>query len=385
MKVTPLSVLTAVLWSGILIGIVYWMRKRYQYVRRFGISCIVMVYLFCIVRVLFPIDFQFTRGIPMGEVFSGVYRVLWEEKYMVAGVYLSIGSVLCALWIGVSAILLLRFGAEYCSMCRILRNLPVREDEQCTDALGKVFERTGKKHKVTVCKSAEISMPMGIGIRKWRILLPDRMYTDEELYYILLHEYTHFRNGDLAIKILTHIYCCVFWWNPVIRLLKKDLDRSLEIKCDLCITEELSARETAAYLQTIVCSLKVLNKRTKFTGLNGTVFLGDGGENEVVERFRIIRQNKKNGIGNVKYMAVCLSMFMIVMAGSYSFVPQPFYEPPEEQIQTHTGDFEVTAENSYLLHKNGKYYWIVESYSRNEITEELAQELVDSGFEIKKE
>ena len=153
MKVTPISVLMAVLWSGILIGIVYWMRKKYRYTRRFGISCIVMVYLFCIVRVLFPIDFQFTQGISLGGVFSDLYHVLWMEKYTIAGVDFYIGSLLCVLWIGVSAILLLRFAAEYRGMCKVLKNLPVREDRQCTDTLCKVFAQTGKKHRVVVCKS----------------------------------------------------------------------------------------------------------------------------------------------------------------------------------------------------------------------------------------
>lgn len=387
MKVTPISVLMAVLWSGILIGIVYWMRKKYRYTRRFGISCIVMVYLFCIVRVLFPIDFQFTQGISLGGVFSDLYHVLWMEKYTIAGVDFYIGSLLCVLWIGVSAILLLRFAAEYRGMCKVLKNLPVREDRQCTDTLCKVFAQTGKKHRVVVCKSTGSSMPMGIGVRKWRILLPDRTYSDEELYYILLHEYTHFLNGDLVIKILTHIYCCIFWWNPVARLLKKDLDQSLEIKCDLCITEVLSARETVAYLQTIVSSLKALGEKTKFAGLNGTVSLGDGGKNEVVERFRIVQKNKEGVAGSVKHIALWISMFVIIMAFSYSFVPRQSYDPPKEEIETGSQVLEITPENSFILHKNGNYFWIikVKGYPTKELTEEFAQELTDNGFEMKKE
>ena len=385
MKVTPISVLVAVLWSGILIGMVYWMRRKSQYVRKFGITCIIMVYLFCIVRVLLPIDFSFTRGIPLRGAFSDVYHVLWMEKYTAAGFDFYIGTVLCGIWIGVSILLILRFGLEYRSMCSTLKKLSVREDDQCTDLLCKVFEETGKKHRVMVCKDAGICMPMGIGIRQWHILLPDQEYTDEELYYILLHEYTHFLNGDLVIKILVHIYCCIFWWNPFVYLLKKDLDQSLEIKCDLCVTENMSYKDTADYLQTIVSSLKAMGGKRKSAAVNNSVSLGKGSKNEVLERFKTVQKNKENSAKSVKYAMAWMSVFAISFIASYSFVPQQFYEPPNEEIETGADVYEITPDNSYIVQKNGKYYWRVEGVPDEEITEEFAQELSDSGFSIKKE
>ena len=47
--------------------------------------------------------------------------------------------------------------------------------------------------------------------------------------------------------------------------------------------------------------------------------------------------------------------------------------------------YEITPDNSYIVQKNGKYYWRVEGVPDEEITEEFAQELSDSGFSIKKE
>ena len=383
MRVTPVSVLMAVLWSGILIGMVYWMRRKSQYVRKFGITCIIMVYLFCIVRVLLPIDFSFTKGIRLRGLFSIVYDFLWIEQYTVGQISLQIGMFLCAGWMVVSAVLLLRFVLKYRSMCRLLKNLPVREDDQCTNLLCKVIEKSGKKQKVIVCNSAGICMPMGIGIRQRYILLPDQEYTDEELYYILLHEYTHFLNGDLVIKILVHIYCCIFWWNPFVYLLKKDLDQSLEIKCDLCVTENMSYKDTADYLQTIVSSLKAMGKNRQFAGINNSVSLGQGSRNEVLERFKIVQKNKERSIGNVKQIVTWMCVFVITMIASYSFVPMPSYDPPKEEIETGPDVYEITPDNSYIIQKNGKYYWRVEGVPDEEITEEFAQELSDSGFEVK--
>lgn len=285
----------------------------------------------------------------------------------------------------VSAVLLLRFVLKYRSMCRLLKNLPVREDDQCINLLCKVIEKTGKKQKVIVCNSAGICMPMGIGIRQWHILLPDQEYTDEELYYILLHEYTHFLNGDLVIKILVHIYCCIFWWNPFVYLLKKDLDQSLEIKCDLCVTENMSYKDTADYLQTIVSSLKAMGGKRKSAAVNNSVSLGKGSKNEVLERFKTVQKNKENSAKSIKYAIAWMSVFTISFIASYSFVPQPAYDPPQEEIETDPTAFEITPDNSFILHKDGVYYWIVKGTPVDELTEEVVQQLVNGGFEVRED
>lgn len=80
-----------------------------------------------------------------------------------------------------------------------------------------------------------------------------------------------------------------------------------------------------------------------------------------------------------------MSVFAISFIASYSFVPQQFYEPPNEEIETGADVYEITPDNSYIIQKNGKYYWRVEGVPDEEITEEFAQELSDSGFSIKKE
>ena len=75
------------------------------------------------------------------------------------------------------------------------------------------------------------------------IYLPKCEYSEEELYYILLHECTHFANGDLYIKWLTQICRCLCWWNPLVYKMQDMLEKNLEIRCDLTVTEtEKSSR-----------------------------------------------------------------------------------------------------------------------------------------------
>ena len=224
------SVLMAVFSSGILIGILYPIRKKSYFAKKFGYICIVLMYLLCIFRIFVPIGFPFTIGISKRGIYSDICDVLCFKKCRIGNYEFVIAEALFAVWVAVAFVKIGKFLLEYRSTTRVLFMFPEKQDIQCQYTLERVFEETGKKHEVTVFDSEGVHMPMGMGIRKWRIYLPKQEYTDKELYYILLHEYTHFLNGDLFIKILLQLFCCIFWWNPIVYLIKKDLDKSLEMK-----------------------------------------------------------------------------------------------------------------------------------------------------------
>ena len=142
---------------------------------------------------------------------------------------------------------------------------------------------------IAVRSSAHVKIPMGAGIFRKSILLPEETYSDSELYYILRHEYTHFQNRDLAVKILIHIYGCVFWWNPAIYLLKRDLAQVLEIKCDLDVTARMGNRHKAEYLSTIVAMLRNAGTRRKEKAFYGaTALVSKDYESEIIERFKLV-------------------------------------------------------------------------------------------------
>lgn len=384
MQITFSSILMAVFWSGILSGMIYAVRKTCRYIKSFGIGCIVLVYLFCMARVVVPIDFSFTKGIHLKGVFSDICDFLNIKKYYIGNYGLTMTNIFMVVWLLGVVFLLIRFAREYRSMCKALKHLTVREDAQCSDILQEVFAVKGKKKKVTVLKSKEIPVPMGIGILNKKILLPDQEYKDDKLYYILLHEYTHFLNGDLLIKVLVHIFCCIFWWNPIAYFLSRDLDRSLEVKCDLCITETLSMKEMAEYLQTIVMTLQASGKKKKFLSIDDAVALGRGKKDEIVERFEYVQKNQANKGRSGRKTLVWLALFCIVWVASYSFVPLPSFDPDIRDIETGPGIYEITPQKGYVLYDAGNYYWIVEGESDNIISESYANQLENSGFEVRR-
>lgn len=387
-RITLSSIMMATICSGLLTGLLYWIRKRSGWIQGYGIYGIVLLYLFCIVRIILPIDFSFTYGISVRGMFSNLYDLLWFDKYSIGQYELSILEILFLVWLAVALVKLIRFGVNHWRTGRMLDLLDEREDIQCRAVLQRVFETTGRKRQVRVLYHQGITMPVSMGIRKWKIILPAQTYTDEDLYHILMHEYTHLLNGDLKVKMLTCMFVCIFWWNPVVYLLEKDLECSLEMKCDLCVTEKLPREEVAGYLQTIVKAIRSRGNQKNSYPMNEAVSLGDNGKSEILQRFEFVR-NSQRGRSNLWSMALVTAVFIFVWTASYSMILLPFYEPPIEDIIKKGGDYELSSDRSYIVHKNGNYFLHMIRDNGEEKVEQISEESKDiyeiGGFEIKEE
>ena len=74
------------------------------------------------------------------------------------------------------------------------------------------------------------------------LLLPQRVFTDAELRLIFTHELTHFKRRDLWLQLAFLACRAVHWFNPLIPLFARALNRDRELACD----EAVAAGESAA-------------------------------------------------------------------------------------------------------------------------------------------
>lgn len=146
----------------------------------------------------------------------------------------------------------------------------------------------------------------------------------------------------------------------MVYFIKKDLDKSLEMKCDLSIVEKLSLTESADYLQTIVESLRAACGKNQFSGVRYSVSLGNAKNDELTERFRIVAENKKNVKKNKKFIIYWFIVFSVVWVMSYSFLFISSYDAPIEEIEDVPGAVQFTPDDSYILYENGEYYFVIE-------------------------
>jgi hypothetical protein len=84
------------------------------------------------------------------------------------------------------------------------------------------------------------------------IILPDRDYTNDQLQAVLLHELTHLYRNDVFVKWLTLITCALHWFNPIIWLTRREIDRACELACDEAVINKLSGDSKLHYCDTLV-------------------------------------------------------------------------------------------------------------------------------------
>ena len=382
MGVTIFSVFMAILWSSVVILIQYAFVKKRYFVKIFGISSVLMICIFAVVRMLVPVEFPFTKEIVNTRLWNGLYTYLCRENiHMFGGIYTR-ADVLLFIWVTVAAALSVSFAVKYRKSVSEISNLETVYNEQAERILREVIEAAGRPVRVKIITSPSIKVPLGMGIFNKVILIPNQKYSDDEMFSILLHEVTHFINKDIPLKVLIQFFCCFFWWNPLVYLLRKELEQVLEIKCDLSVVEDMGKAEKIKYLSTILRVIKEQGNSVNPYNFESASIAGCNSGAKLVERFKIVSDGK-NGGDKLKKAAWHV-LFICIILASYSFVIQPEYETPEEEIITDEDTFEITAENTYLIKQNnGKYLMAISGYGEEEISKETAELMIGEGFEVR--
>jgi len=369
----------SIFWSSIMILGVYIGRKKNLFTRQMSIISIFLLYVFSIFRALVPVDVPFSKGIYLMGLFSKFYKAICINSIQFLNLSINLFQFFLIIWLFGSMILLVFFARKYSNVITEMHTYEKANTPGFKLALDKVKKDTNKTIAVEILISNHIVIPLGIGIVNKKIVLPQRIYEEEELYYIVLHEYTHIINHDLLIKMFTQFYCYFFWWNPIVYLLKADLAQTLEIKCDLSVTENMNTAQKIEYLTCIVNVLK-RNTKSQIEAYYGSVALV-AEESDIVERFKIVSNNINAPQRNRIIITSFLAIFTMIAAISYLFVFQPQYESPQSEYYEED-TFEITAENNYILLENGSYFVIYGDNERSEIAKEGALQMESQGFEI---
>lgn len=379
------SFLMAVLWSSLFFCILSLLQKNIRFIRHFGITTIFVIYVGCILRFLLPLKLPFTKVIPDSVVYAAIYDFFCLRKLQMGFLQISIMDILICISLLVALALAVRFFRRYVPFLRaasIPEEMTASQKRQLSRVVESLPFRESRRLPIRISYSSQAAVPMGIGLRRRIVLLPCLDYTDEELYYILLHEFTHFANHDLYIKMGVCILCIFFWWNPFVYLLRRNLDEVLEIKCDLCATASMTNMEKADYLSVIISSLERAPDVIAPMGHLPNARLIDVHKKELLKKRFVLTASSGKSHGTVFVLLAAVS-FLI----SYSFLLQPKYPAPAEDIATDQNSFEMTPDNTVLYKdEEGQYFVTSTSGSHTktaQVSKTYAKMLLDSGFQMR--
>ncbi len=319
MNISVFSFMMSVLSSTVFILSIHFLRGREYFLRAFGVHTILALYGLCLARMIFPIEMPFTVHIALQGLYSSLLAALSDTW---------LPGLLCGLWIAVAAAIFLHFFWNDFLVNKELAQFHQNRAPRAEKILERIQSTSARRTAVVVCLCPDIDIPMGAGLIRRRIYLPDEEYTDKELYYIIKHEYTHFCNHDLVSKFMVKILCCVFWWNPAVYVLKKDISQILEIQCDIDATKGFTKQERLEYLMTI---LRILGGRDSSKGkppsMLTTGMLFDTGRSGIKERFTLLTREPLAAPRLVLALFWVLSVTAVIL--SYSVVFQPRAVQPQ--------------------------------------------------------
>ncbi len=148
---------------------------------------------------------------------------------------------------------------------------------------------------VYVCKN--IDSPFVFGVIKPKIYIPEGI-SEEHMTYILAHEKVHIRRRDYFIKPLGFIACAVHWFNPLVWVGFKLMERDMEQSCDEIAINGFETDVRKQYAETL---LDISMRQNKLKGGQLVSF----GENSVKSRIK--------GVISMKKPTIIISIIAVVV------------------------------------------------------------------------
>lgn len=380
MHITLFSFVTAVLLSSLLIVALYLSRKSVKTIRMLNFGYLACLYLFCLGRLFFSVELPFAAVICAPSLMNPLHDVNEANLPMMEGSFL-VSDLLLLVWAVGSILLFAQFLIRYHRGKRDIDRLPKQENQVLQKILDELQRGNKRPIPIQVLCCSGLSTPCGIGLLRRQILLPSQEYTEEELFHILSHELQHFQTHDLLVKWMIRVFQCLFWWNPLVYLLGKDMDQVLEIKCDLSVVKNYSRQETLAYMRTIKNQLEQAIHTEKIVPVASASLVGNFAMSNVEERFLYLSESLKPNQRKELSKPAFAVLFVALIMASYSFVLQSSYEAPELDENGEKIQYRQEDEIKLLHKKDGSYQEICQD-ELVKVPNYIAEEMIEQGVSV---
>ena len=236
--------------------------------------------------------------ISMRDVKEGLLRNLWIP------------------WLGIALLLLLRKITIYQSFVKYIRlGHGEVSDTALLDRLAQVGEYIGVGRPVELYENSQVSSPLLIGFFRPCIVLPTTDLSEEDFAYTIQHELMHFKRKDMFYKWLVQLTVCLHWFNPLVWLMGREINRACEFACDEAVVKALGEEGRRAYGDTLFRAMGTGGRCRNFTV---SVMLGESAE-LLKERLGAIMKVRKRSriVTTISIVSAAAMMMGATVMGAY--------------------------------------------------------------------
>lgn len=220
-------------------------------------------------------------------------------------------------WLMIAFIMLIRKITVYQSFVHFVKaGQNSISDIELLDKFSILAKHAKIKIPVDLCINPLISSPLLIGFFHPCVVLPDADIPDTDFYYTVQHELIHYRRRDMFYKWLVQTVVCLHWFNPLVHLMSREIDKACEFSCDEALVVGLDYCGAQDYGKTL---LDAMAKSGHYKESLASVTLSENKE-LLKERLSAIMNFKKKSkvIAGITFLLTIFLTAGAITAGAYS-------------------------------------------------------------------
>lgn len=313
---------------------------------------------------------------------------LHDYSTAIASSHATFHIMLWTVWVGGMVFVAMIFA---CSMMKIylLRkkayHITEKEEPDLYNQFSICLKQLGILRKVSLYASCNLSSPISYGLIRPTVIIPrdlDILLSEEDVYYIFLHELQHYRQKD---PLLNHLVCLlqiIYWFNPFMWYGFHQLQKDREIACDNSVLCVIGKENSINYGCTIIKYARHMQNKMIFS-----LWSAMGGSKDTIKQriIEIADYKKDSGFQKIKSAGAILLMLLLVYCSSplYTVYASPdisgySFHPDREKWETlNAAAYFNGEEGSFVLYDMTKKRYQI--YNKNLSEKRISP---DSTFKI---
>lgn len=369
------------LWSSIIFGIIFIGKRLFLKESNINVFIIMSLYLCCVIRLLsfFILPYQVLVDFP---VINPIIDLLCLKEFRFFNIRFYLFYVIGIIYFIIVISKLIKLVRAYGNISDKYSRV---NDIRVCNIFDRVLHELNMNETISLVSINGISSPLSIGGRYRLVIMPNDKcgnYSDIDLENIFRHECMHIKNNDYYRILLVNIAECFFFWNPIIYLLRQELEQSIEIRCDACVTQNMDKEGRRSYLTTLNKLIRDsydTNTDSKGNELVNSLGMVAAKDMYLQERFKkVARYSQKEDIKKeLLLFGICILLFI----SSYVFYFQAAFQPTRDEIVEGKADtYVVDLDKDYVLqYSNGDCYVYLENET---VVIKLTKEQFDGWVEM---
>ena len=179
-----------------------------------------------------------------------------------------------------------------------------------------------------------------------------------EIKFVLLHELEHLKRHHMLIKSCAEIVTAIYWWNPIIWLLRREIIYAMEMQADMQAIETLPIKTRLTYLESLVNVSKKVTKKQITNPVLSFAFKSSMIERRINTALKFDCFTNYIKTSKVYIWSLALSLFFLLFSFIYTFESynvSPVNVEGTFIISPETDYFLLRDNNTYDLYVNGKF------------------------------